>query len=82
MTQRPLPQPLLSMQPSTLTQGSQQQPLPNQDLLSIAPLTSPRWMVYNEDPWAVGVPAFQQLLQKLLCSRHTVALGCKSLCKV
>ncbi|DBA71137.1 TPA: PSII 6.1 kDa protein [Trebouxia sp. C0005] len=58
MTQRPLPQPLLSMQPSTLTQGSQQQPLPNQDLLSIAPLTSPRWMVYNEDPWAVGVPAF------------------------
>lgn len=46
------------MQPSTLTQGSQQQPLPNQDLLSIAPLTSPRWMVYNEDPWAVGVPAF------------------------
>ncbi len=46
------------MTPSTLTQGSQQQPLSNQDLLSIAPLTSQPWVVYNEDPWAVGLPTF------------------------
>lgn len=58
ITQQPLPQQLLSMTPSTLTQGSQQQPLPNQDLLSIAPLTSQPWVVYNEDPWLVGLPAF------------------------
>jgi len=49
---------MLSMTPSDLTQGSQQQPLPNQDLLSIAPLTSQPWVVYNEDPWLVGLPAF------------------------
>lgn len=57
-TQQPLPQQLLSLTPSTQTQGGQQQPLPNQDMLSVAPLTSQPWVVYNEDPWVVGVPAF------------------------
>ena len=69
ITQQPLSQQLLSMTPSTQTQGSQDQPLPNQDLLSIAPLTSQPWVVYNEDPWVVGLPAFsaaaaEQLLQQ------------------
>ncbi|DBB00042.1 TPA: hypothetical protein ACH3X1_013901 [Trebouxia sp. C0004] len=58
MMQQPLPHQLLSMTPSTLGQGSQQQPLPNQDLLSICPLTSQPWVMYNEDPWVVGVPDF------------------------
>lgn len=57
-TQQPLPQQLLSLTPSTQTQGGQQQPLPTQDMLSVAPLTSQPWVVYNEDPWVVGVPAF------------------------
>ena len=42
---------------ATLPQGSQQQPLPDSDLLSISPLSSQPW-VYNEDPWTVGLAVF------------------------